>query len=525
MTPEGPPGSETVACQQGNVGNSGDPIGSSANGGRAAQPENREEARRPTGSRMSPYELGSGVTPTEQRGAHLAADSMETSTTRRGGKKAETGVESIFNRASRFPEERFTALMHHFTKDNLRNCFHSLKRTKATGVDGITLEKYEENLDENLNVLVEKLRRMSYRPKPVRRVEIPKPDGKTRPLGISCTEDKIVQEMARRVLEAIFEPVFVETSYGFRRKRCCHDALRRLNVEIMQRPVSAVVDLDVAQFFDAMPHQTILNILTERIGDKKFLSLIARMLKAGVQTPSDIAYDEMGSPQGSIVSPVIANVFLHKALDTWFYEIVKKHCQGYCEMIRYADDAIAVFQQERDARRFTNVLPLRLEKFGLCLNEEKTHLISFGRSEAKRLIASGKRPPTLDFLGFTHYWGLSKAGRVRLKRKTSKNRLRRSLVTINDWLRNNRNMMQLPDLWACIKRKIQGHLNYFGVTDNSRSLNNFHRAATLLIFKWLNRCSQRRRFTWSRFQKYLNRFPLPTPRIRVNLNPMGRMAR
>lgn len=525
MTPEGPPGSETVACQQGSVGNSGDPIRSSWKGGRMAQPANRKEVRRRMGSRMLPYELRSGVTPTEQRGAHLADGSTATPTTPRGGKKAETGVETISNRASRFLEERLTALMHHFTVENLRSCFHSLKKTKATGVDGITLEKYGENLDGNLKALVEKLRRMSYRPKSVRRVEIPKPDGKTRPLGISCTEDKIVQEMARRVLEAIYEPVFVETSYGFRRNRSCHDALRRLNVEIMQRPVNAVVDLDVAQFFDAMPHKIILDILAERIGDKKFLHLIARMLKAGVQTPSDVVYDELGSPQGSIVSPVIANVFLHKALDSWFYEIVKKHCHGYCEIIRYADDAIAVFQQERDARRFMNVLPLRLKKFGLCLNEEKTHLLSFGKSEANRLIAAGKRPPTLDFLGLTHYWGLSKAGRVRLMRKTSKNRLRRSLVAINDWLRNNRNMMPLPDLWSCIKRKIQGHLNYFGVTDNSRSLNNFHRTATLLIFKWLNRCSQRRRFTWNSFARYLTRFPLPTPRIRVNLNPMGRMAR
>ena len=259
---------------------------------------------------MPSYERRSGVTSAEQRGAQPVARSMATSATRRGGATTTTGVERIAQRARSQPEACFTALMHHFTVDNLRACFMALDGTKAPGVDGITKAMYGQHLEEHLHALHTKLHHMSYRPHPVRRVEIPKEDGTTRPLGVSCTEDKIVQEMARRILEAIHEPVFLETSYGFRPGRSCHDALRRLNAEVMRQPINWIVDLDLAQFFDTMPHQEILAVLAQRITDVKFLRLIARMLKAGVQTPGGVVQDELGSPQGSIVSPVIANVFL-----------------------------------------------------------------------------------------------------------------------------------------------------------------------------------------------------------------------
>ena len=286
---------------------------------------------------MPPYERRSGVTPAEQRGAQPVARSMATSATRRGGATTTTGVERIAQRARSQPTAPFTALMHHFTVDNLRACFAALDGTKAPGVDGVTKERYAQHLDTHLQALHTKLSQMSYRPHPVRRVEIPKEDGTTRPLGISCTEDKIVQEMARRILEAIYEPVFLETSYGFRPGRSCHDALRRFNAEVMRQPVNWIVDLDLAQFFDTMPHQEILTVLAQRITDAKFLRLIARMLKAGVQTPGGVVQDELGSPQGSIVSPVIANVFLDTVLDQWFATVVTRHCRGYCAILRYAD--------------------------------------------------------------------------------------------------------------------------------------------------------------------------------------------
>jgi group II intron reverse transcriptase/maturase len=324
-------------------------------------------------------------------------------------------------------------------------------------------------------------------------------------------EDKVVQEMARCVLEAIYEPVFIDTSYGFRPGRSCHDALRQLNHEVMSEPVNWLLDMDLAQFFDTMPHTEILAVLSERIADQRFLRLIARMLKAGVYTPGGVVYDELGSPQGSIVSPVIANAFLDHVLDQWVVTVVRQHCRGYCALIRYADDAPAVFEREDDARRFGRVLPLRLGKFGLRLNREKTRLLACGKRQAWRAFRDGSRLPTFDYLGFTHYWGRSRTGKARLKRKTSKKRLRRALVAINVWLRQERNARKLPDLWQAVSRKRRGHFNYFGVTDNSRALHRFQWAVQKLLFKWLNRRSQRRSFTWESFCRYFQRHPLPKP--------------
>jgi group II intron reverse transcriptase/maturase len=410
--------------------------------------------------------------------------------------------------------------MHHFTVDNLRACFESLDGKKAIGVDGVTKTMYGQNLEGNLQALHQKLHQMSYRPKPVRRVEIPKDDSSTRPLGISCLEDKIVQEMARRILEAIYEPVFIDTSYGFRPGRSCHDALRQLNHEVMSEPVNWIADLDLAKFFDTMPHVDILAVLSERIADRKFLRLIARMLKAGIQTPGGVVYDELGSPQGSIVSPVIANAFLDHVLDQWFVHTVRQHCRGYCALTRYADDVLAVFEREDDAHRFMRVLPKRLGKFGLCLNVQKTRLIAFGKRQTWQMFKAGQRPATFDYLGFTHYWGRSRTGKARLKRKTSKKRLRRALVEINHWLRRERSTRTLPDLWQAVAGKIRGHLNYFGVTDNSHALKQFRMAVRRLLFKWLNRQSQKRSFTWESFLRYEARYPLPRTKRLVPLIPI-----
>jgi RNA-directed DNA polymerase len=410
--------------------------------------------------------------------------------------------------------------MHHFTVDNLRACFEALDGTKAPGVDGITKAMYGQNLEANLQALHQKLHQRAYRPQPVRRVEIPKADGTRRPLGISGIEDKIVQEMTRRLLDAIYEPVFLDISYGFRPGRGCHEALRQLNHEVMREPVNWVVDMDLAQFFDTMPHTEILAVLSEQIADQKFLRLIARMLKAGVQTPGGVVYDELGSPQGSIVSPVIANAFLDHVLEQWFVGVVRHHCHGYCNLLRDADDALAVFETENDARRVLRVLPLRLGKFGLRLNTQKTHLVAFGKRLAWQVLGGGGRMPTVDFLGFTHYWGRSRSGKARLKRKTSKKRLRRALVELNQWLRQERSARKLPDLWQAIAQKMRGHFNYFGVTDNSRALRRFERAVHRLLFKWLNRRSQRRSFSWERFCQYRKRHPLPQPGRLSRLNPV-----
>src|SRR5215471_20017071 len=358
MASANPPGSKTGARHQGKAGNSGDPMDSSKEGGRVAQPAHRKETRLSMGSRMSPYERRRGVTLTEQRETHAVDRSMATPSTPRGGATATTGVERIASRARQEPQTRFAALMHHFTVDNLRACFEALDGTKAPGVDGITKAMYGQHLEANLQALHDKLHRRSYRPKLVRRVEIPKEDGTMRPLGISGTEDKIVQELTKRLLASMYEPVFLDTSYGFRPGRSCHDALRRVNQEVMSTSVDWILDMDLARFFDTMPHREILAVLAERIADRALLRLIARMLKAGMQTPGGVVYDELGSPQGSIVSPVIANVFLDHVLDQWFATVVRQHCRGYCLLLRYADDALALFEREDDAQRFFQVLPL-----------------------------------------------------------------------------------------------------------------------------------------------------------------------
>ncbi len=273
----------------------------------------------------------------ERRGTHITTRLTETPSALRGGITPITGVERIASRSRSHPDEVFTALMHHYTLENLRDCFKSLDGKKALGVDRVTKETYGQHLESNLQELHHRLRQMSYRPQPARQVEIPKEDGTTRPLGICCIEDKIVQEMTRRILEAIYEPVFINTSYGFRPKRSCHDALRQLNEEVMTKPVNWVADIDLAQFFNTMPHQEILSVLSLRIQDRRFLRLISRMLQSGIQTPSGVMYGEVGSPQGSIVSPVIANIFLDHVLDQWMIRIVTQHCRGYCGIIRYAD--------------------------------------------------------------------------------------------------------------------------------------------------------------------------------------------
>lgn len=362
----------------------------------------------------------------ERRGTHEVERSMATLFTLRGETMTTTGIERIARLARSQPATEFTALMHHYSVDNLQACFESLDGNKALGVDGVTKAGYGQNLEENLRELHQKLLAMSYRPQAVRRVEIPKEDGTCRPLGISCLEDKIVQAMTRQILEAIYEPVFIETSYGFRPKRSCHDALRQLNSEVMTKPANWIADIDLAQFFDTMPHQEILAVMQERIKDRKFLHLMARMLKAGVQTPGGVVVDELGSPQGSIVSPVIANVFLDHVLDQWFTQVVVQHCRGYCAILRYADDCIAIFEFEDDAQRFMRVLPKRLEKFGLRLNQDKTQLLGFGKRQAWQAFKDGERLPAFDFLGLTHYWGKSRNGKARLKRQTSKKRFRRA---------------------------------------------------------------------------------------------------
>ena len=281
-----------------------------------------------------------------------------------------------------------------------------------------------------------------------------------------------------------------------------------------------VVDVDLQRLFDTLDHGQLRRFLDQRVRDGVLRRTINKWLKAGVLEGTTVSYPDRGTPQGGVISPLLANLYLHAVVDRWFVAVIQPRLTGRAFLIRYADDEVAVFEREDDAHRFMRVLPKRLGKFGLHLNLDKTHLIAFGKRQAWRMLNARERPGTFDYLGFTHYWGRSRTGKVRLKRKTSKKRLRRALVEINQWLRQERNARKLPDLWQAIARKMRGHFNYFGVTDNSHSVKQFKRGVSRLLFKWLNRRSQRRSFTWVSFRRYEARYPLPRLRRLVPLIPI-----
>jgi hypothetical protein len=288
----------------------------------------------------------------------------------------------------------------------------------------------------------------------------------------------------------------------------------------MRPPVNGLVDLDRAQFCDTMPQPESLAVLAQRLTARPFLRLIARRLKAGVQTPGGVVHDAVGSPQGSIVSPVSAHVCLETVLDQWFATVVTRHCRGYCAILRYADDAMARFEREDDAHRCRRVLPLRLGTFGLRLHTRQTHLLAFGTQGAWQALQTGPHPPTGDSLGFTPSWGRSRNGLVRVTGKPSKKRLRRALRDLTQGLRQERKARKLPDLWPAMARKMRGHCNYFGVTDNRRALYRFERAVHKLLFTWRNRRSQRRSVTWESFRRYAAQHPLPRPGPLISMDPV-----
>lgn len=411
---------------------------------------------------------------------------------------------------------KFTSLAHLLNVESLKESFYMLKRGKAPGIDEVTFNEYAEELHDNINNLVERMKRGKYYPQPVKRVYIPKGDGRQRPLGIPALEDKIVQMGITRILNAIYEPIFMDFSYGFRPGRNCHQALNKLDKSIMTRPVNHIIDADIKGFFDNVDHEWLLRMLGEKIVDKNFLRLIEKMLKAGVMEEGKLLETEVGTPQGGVLSPVLANVYLHYALDLWLDKIVRRNARGYVEEIRYCDDFVILVQYKEEAAKIRRLLEERMKKFKLELSAEKTRIIEFGRYATINAKRKGKKPDTFDFLGFTHFCDKTRSGRFKVGRKTRSKKFRQKIKEMNIWLKKVRNKEKLKDWWNTLKAKLRGHYQYYGVSGNYRSIYKFYFLTLKLVFKWINRRSQKKSMTLKQFLEYLDKFPVPRPKIKHN---------
>lgn len=430
-----------------------------------------------------------------------------------------TKLDRIEQRSRKDPKAIFNNLGHVLDMDLLRVCFHSLDGRKAVGVDRITKEQYERKLESNLQELLKRIRNGSYYPRPSRIIEIPKADGSMRPLAISCIEDKIVQEAVRRILERIYEPHFLDCSYGFRPNRNAHQALAALDKRLLKKSCQAVVDIDMRKYFNTIPHKPLGRLLQLRIRDKRFLCLIIKLLKAPtLDKGGKIERNEVGSPQGSILSPLLANIYLHYVLDEWFISS-QAQIKGTGHMVRFADDVLFTFGSLKEAEMFHKQLIIRLEAFGLTVNAPKTRIIPCGSRVARGYAKAGKQMPTFCFLGFLHAWGQSMNRKCkeifwRMKRRTDPVRFRKKLAEIKIHLMRYRHSKRIIPYTISI---VRGYMNYFAVNDNVVRISQFLAEVKRLLFRALNRRSEKRSYTWERFQKILDLNSYPRPMILVNI--------
>jgi len=417
-----------------------------------------------------------------------------------------TFLQGIANKAQAKPQHRFGNLYELLNEAFLHECWRDIRKDAAYGVDRVSAEDYEQNLDENIHDLVERLKQKRYRAKLVRRQYIPKGEGKVRPLGIPAVEDKLLQLAVTRILQAIYEQDFLRCSYGYRPNLGALDAVDKLTLKLQFGQYNYVVEADIKAFFDNINHDLLMQMLERRIEDGAFLRLIRKWLKAGVlDTDGQVLHPETGTPQGGIVSPILANVYLHHALDVWFHREVKPRCHGEACLIRFADDFVAAFQHQQDAEGFYQALGQRLRQFGLELSAEKTRVIPFGRRHP--LGKTG-----FDFLGFEFRWGHDRQGVPRVQRRTSRKKLRNSLRQFTEWCKDKARS-KLAKVGDELNAKLRGHYNYYGVNGNSASLKQFYDAALRILFKWLNRRSQRKSYNWTGFQELLRDLGVEPPRI------------
>jgi RNA-directed DNA polymerase len=420
----------------------------------------------------------------------------------------------VVERARREPEGRFHSLAHLLDVPALERAYHRLRKEAAVGVDGVTKEQYGQELEANLQNLHERLRSKQYRHQPIRRVHIPKDNGMTRPIGISTVEDKVVQDALRAVMEAVYEQDFLDCSYGFRPKRRAHEVLKAIDRAAHQGKANWILEADVVSFFDSVDRTKLKEMLEGRIADGSMLRLIGKCLHVGVLDGEKYSEPEDGTAQGSGLSPLLGNIYLHHVLDLWFENEVRPRLKGQAVLLRFADDFVIGFELQADARRVMEVLPKRMARYNLQLHPEKTRLLPFQKPTVRQ--ERGKGPATFDFLGFTLYWERTLKGRWRLTCKTRRARLRRAVNAVADWCRRHRHL-PVKEQHAALTRRIQGHFNYFGVSGNFRSLEQLIQEVTRAWYKWLRRRSQRKSLNWERYTKLLERLPLPIPRIRVQL--------
>lgn len=405
----------------------------------------------------------------------------------------------ISERAKREPQFQFMSLAHLLNREFLKDCYKSLNRNKAVGIDNVSWEEYGKEVERNLDKLVDRMKRKKYKPIPSRRVYIPK-DNK-----------------GKRALGSIYEEDFLDCSYGFRPKRNCHQAINRIDKLIMSKPVSYIVEADIKGFFDDISHEKLIEFLRIRIVDSTLLDLINKFLKAGYVDDGLLIKSDKGTTQGSILSPILANIFLHYVLDKWFNKVVKSYIKGFCEIVRYADDFICVVQYDRDAQRIEKALKNRFNKFGLEINPDKSKTFSFGRFERKKAKTQDRRANTFDFLGFTHFCDKTRRGNFKVGRRTSRKKFVKKCKEMNIWLKSIRNLVKTKEWWKILKSKLQGHFQYYGVSGNIALISKFYFITIRLLHKWLNRRSQKKKMNWEKFKNYLNHYPLPKPKIKHNL--------
>jgi RNA-directed DNA polymerase len=435
-----------------------------------------------------------------------------------GGKMGETSssptisttLQQLAEQAHQYPAMAFTTLAHLIDVDLLREAYRRTRKDGAPGIDGVTAQEYAEHLEANLANLNERLRSGRYRAPPVRRTYLDKEDGSQRPIGIPAFEDKLVQRAVVMLLGAIYEQDFCDCSHGFREGHSPHQALHELREQCMDLDIGWIVDADVSAFFDSLDHDLLRKRLQQRIADGRIIGLIGKWLKAGVVEGDTLSYPERGSPQGGVVSPMLANIFLHEVLDAWFEREVKPRMKGRCFLIRFADDFVIGCEREDDARRIMTVLPKRFTRFGLTIHPQKTRLVNF-RKPARRGEA-GIGNGTFEFLGFTHYWTKSRRGYWVIKRVTAKKRLRRAMKAVWQWCRNHRHD-PLREQHRKLSRRLRGHYQYYGIRGNYGKLEALYEWADKAWRYWLSRRSQQSAIPWEKFYRLRTMYPLPQPSI------------